>query len=73
MNSDSGVVTRICGGRLSIFWRSDDGVSPVRTAVRMAGSIRPRSAASAAMPDNGTSRFLWMSLLSAFSGETYST
>ena len=33
------------------------GVSPVRTAVRMAGSMRPRSAASAAMPASGTSRF----------------
>ena len=73
MNSDSGVVTRMCGGCFTIRWRSDAGVSPVRTAVRMAGSMRPRSAASAAIPESGTSRFLWMSLLSAFSGETYST
>ncbi len=28
MKSDSGVVTRMCGGRLSICWRSVIGVSP---------------------------------------------
>ena len=70
MNSDSGVVTRMCGGCLTICCRSAAGVSPVRTAVRIGGSNSPRSAASAAMPASGTSRFLWMSLLSAFSGET---
>ena len=47
MNSDSGVVTRMCGGRFTIRWRSDAGVSPVRTAVRIAGSRSPRSAANA--------------------------
>ena len=29
--SDSGVVIRMCGGFRSIFWRSDCGVSPVRS------------------------------------------
>ena len=35
MYSDSGVVTRMCGGRLSIARRSCISVSPVRTAVRI--------------------------------------
>jgi hypothetical protein len=35
MNSDSGVVTRMCGGRLSMAVRAEAGVSPVRTWVRL--------------------------------------
>ncbi len=35
MNSDSGVVTRMCGGLRRICSRSHMGVSPVRTAVRI--------------------------------------
>ena len=35
MYSDSGVVTMTCGGRLVIRVRSDAGVSPVRTSVRI--------------------------------------
>ena len=42
MNSDSGVVTRMWGGRLISFRRSDAGVSPVRTAVRMGWRATPR-------------------------------
>ena len=70
MYSDSGVVTRMCGGCLPICWRSHMGVSPVRTAVRIGASRMPFSAASAAISASGISRFLWMSLLSALSGET---
>ena len=36
--SDSGVVTRMCGGERRIAVRSACGVSPVRTAVRIATS-----------------------------------
>ena len=35
MYSDSGVVTRMCGGFFSMAARSDASVSPVRTAVRI--------------------------------------
>ena len=31
----SGVVMRMCGGFLSIFWRSDCEVSPVRSPTRI--------------------------------------
>ena len=69
--SDSGVVTRMCGGVRSIAARSDCGVSPVRTAA----VIRRRLQAALARPAagcraRGSARFLWMSALSAFSGET---
>ena len=39
--SDSGVVTRMCGGVRSIAARSDDVVSPVRTAAVMRGTSTP--------------------------------
>ena len=54
--SDSGVVTRMCGGRLRIAARSRCGVSPVRTAVRMSTSGRPSRSSSARMPASGCSR-----------------
>ena len=57
MNSDSGVVTRMCGGCLRIRCRSAAGVSPVRTAVRIGASATPRFAASAAISASGRSRF----------------
>ncbi len=63
----------MCGGRCSISRRSFIRVSPVRTAVRISGISRPRSAASARISLSGPSRFFWMSLPSAFSGETYRT
>ena len=42
MYSDSGVVTRMCGGRFASFARSLAGVSPVRTATRISGNGSPR-------------------------------
>src|SRR5579862_6534871 len=63
----------MCGGRFSIARRSGCNVSPVRTAVRISGIISPRSPASARISPNGASRFFWMSLPRALSGETYST
>ena len=68
--SDSGVVTRKLGGRLSIAARSDDAVSPVRTATEMAGASRPSSTATSAICRSGASRFWWMSTARAFRGET---
>ncbi len=73
MYSDSGVVTSTCGGCRRRAARSPAGVSPVRTAVRIATSGRPSRASSPAIPASGASRLRWMSLDSAFSGETYST
>ena len=46
--SDSGVVTRMCGGVRSIAARSDCGVSPVRTAAVMRGASSPIASASCA-------------------------
>ena len=68
--SDSGVVTRMWGGRRAIAWRMEAGVSPVRTETVMGGSSRPVSAASARISASGSSRLRWMSLPSAFRGET---
>ena len=70
MYSDSGVVMRMCGGRFAILVRSEDGVSPVRTAARISGRSSPRSSASACISLRGISRFLLMSFERAFSGET---
>ena len=70
MYSDSGVVMRTWGGCLAMAWRSAGGVSPVLTAVLISGRGSPRSAASFLMPSSGTERLRWMSLDSAFSGET---
>ena len=68
--SDSGVVTRMCGGCLRSRLRSTCGVSPVRTAVRIATSGRPSFSSSARMPSSGASRLTWMSFDNAFSGDT---
>jgi hypothetical protein len=68
--SDSGVVTRMCGGCRSIAARSEGAVSPVRTATRTCGAGRLSSAATAAISASGASRFWWMSTASAFNGET---
>ena len=73
MNSDSGVVTRMCGGRRIIRSRSQAEVSPVRTAVRTPGLGNPWEAAIVSISASGVSRFLPMSLLSALSGDTYTT
>ena len=72
-NSDSGVVIRMSGGFLSIAARSAAAVSPVRTATRIRGAASPRSPATAAISRSGASRFCWMSVASAFSGDTYTT
>ena len=39
--SDSGVVIRMSGGRLSMAARSAAAVSPVLTATRMSGAVSP--------------------------------
>ncbi len=70
MYSDSGVVTRMCGGCLRMYARSACGVSPVRTAVRIATPGRPSFSSSARMPSSGSSRLMWMSFDSAFNGDT---
>jgi hypothetical protein len=69
--SDSGVVTRMCGGVFTIAARAA-GVSPVRTAAVMRGAVSPCAAATAAsrarllevLVDVGAQRL---------SGDTYST
>ena len=70
MYSDSGVVTRMCGGVLRIHARSVCGVSPVRTAVRIVTCGRSSLSSPARMPASGSSRLRWMSLDKAFSGDT---
>jgi len=69
MNSDSGVVTRMWGGRLTIAVRAEAGVSPVRTWVRISTSGSPIATSSRRMPASGSSRFFSMSFDSALSGE----
>ena len=73
MNSDSGVVMRMCGGCFAINVRSRCGVSPVRTATRISGSGVPCASASPAMASSGTDKLRCTSFDSAFSGETYTT
>ncbi len=68
--SDSGVVIRKSGGRLSMAARSAAAVSPVRTATRMSGAVRPSPAATWAISASGRSRFWLMSTASALSGDT---
>ncbi len=67
---DSGVVTTMCGGRRRIAWRTAGGVSPVRTSVRISTSGKSRTSSSSRIAATGCWRLRWMSLLSAFSGET---
>ena len=69
-NSDSGVVTTKLGGWRSIAVRWELGVSPVRTATRMSGALRPSSTAISATSASGRCRFSAMSTASALSGET---
>ena len=70
MYNDSGVVIRIWGGLLAILARSDARVSPVRTVARISGRGVPAASARAAISSNGVARFFWMSLDSAFRGDT---
>ncbi len=60
----------MCGGLRTIACRSADGVSPVRTAVRISTGGVPRSNSAVPMPSSGSERFLWMSLESARNGDT---
>ena len=64
--SDSGVVTRMCGGALRICARSRLGVSDERTSTRTSGSDGSRVRNSV----SGCCRFFCTSLASARSGET---
>jgi len=64
------VVTTMCGGRRRMRSRSPEGVSPVRTQVRMSISGRPWARNSARMPSSGASRLRLMSFDSALRGET---
>jgi hypothetical protein len=66
MYRDSGVVTRMWGGRRDIDARSLAGVSPVRTRTRTDG----RNGSVAAISASGEERFFWMSFERAFRGET---
>ena len=68
--SDSGVVTRRWGGRLSMAARAEDGVSPVRSSTRRSGTAMPISRARVLISVSGRSRFCWMSAARAFRGET---
>ena len=67
------MVIRMSGGCLSMAARSAAAVSPVRTATLMAGAVSPSRPAAAAISRSGASRFCWMSVASAFSGDTYTT
>ncbi len=61
-----GCAAGACAARPRSAWV----VSPVRTAVRISGTGRPRRASSSRMPASGSSRLMRMSLDSALSGET---
>ena len=61
MWSDSGVVTRMCGGCRAIAWRAAAGVSPVRTIARIATGGSPSRSAHSAIPRRGASRLRSMS------------
>ena len=69
MLSDSGVVISMCGDFRSIRARADGGVSPVRTATRISGKSFPSALNCSRSSVSGRSRFRWMSLFSALSGE----
>ena len=69
IKSDSGVVTRMCGGCRRTLARSACGVSPVRTADRIDSGLGEGN--SCVIPTSGASRFRLISLDKALSGETY--
>ncbi|CAM5309403.1 hypothetical protein SGRI78S_01035 [Streptomyces griseus subsp. griseus] len=72
-NSDSGVVIRMSGGRVTMERRSAGGVSPDRMPTRTSGSGRPRRTDSWRMPVSGERRLRSTSTARALSGDTYST
>ena len=67
--SDSGVVINRSGGRRISFWRSFDGVSPVRIPTSGATNASPSRSAASSMPLSGARRFFSMSNASARNGE----
>ncbi len=69
-NSDSGVVIRMSGGFFSMAARAAAAVSPVLTATRILGTASPSSSATPAISASGASRFCWISVASALSGDT---
>ena len=48
-------------------------ITGLRTATVIAGPVSPSRSAAAAISRSGASRFCWMSVASAFSGDTYTT
>jgi len=69
----SGVVIRISGGCRNIRRRSDWGVSPLLVSTRIAGKSTSRAWKTCSSSSSGVKRFRWISLFSAFSGDTYNT
>ena len=67
----SGVVMRTSGGWASILRLSEEGVSPLLVRTLISGKWLPAREKKSPRPASGVRRFLWMSLLSAFNGETY--
>ena len=72
-NSDSGVVMRMSGGRLTKRRRSAAEVSPVRTPTVGSRTVVPSRSAASRMPCSGVRRFFSTSTASARNGEMYST
>ena len=70
--SDSGVVTRMCGGRCSMAARARGGrVAACAASTRSSGTAQPELARDRrGSPRAARSRFCWMSAASALSGET---
>ena len=69
----SGVVMRISGGRLAIRARSSAGVSPERVRTLTSGIDSPAASNRWRSSSRGARRLRRTSVLSALSGETYST
>ena len=72
-NSDSGVVIKMSGGRVTIARRSAAEVSPERTPTVTFGGAWSSRRAVWVMPANGARRLRSTSTASALSGDTYST
>ena len=68
-NSDSGVVIRMSGGLRTWRERSDEGVSPDRTATDTFAGSCPSRAATRLMPVSGARRLFSTSTARALSGE----
>ena len=69
-NSDSGVVIRMSGGRVTILRRSPAEVSPDRTPTLIDGGVLPRRSAVWVIPAKGARRLRSTSTARALSGET---